>query len=133
MNKPKFRAWDKTKKEMINVATVEFNRLSGEISGVQYWIGHNTLGHIHGKNIVLMQYTGLNDKNGVEIYFDDALTNGETIRRVIWRADDSQIQLSVDDGNYGTRIKLTQQMIDTFALTVCGDIYKNPELLSEVE
>lgn len=75
------------------------------------------------------QCTGLKDKNGVEIYFDDALTNGEMTRRVIWREEDSQIQLSVNDDNYDNRIKLTQQVIDTFGLTICGNIYENPELL----
>lgn len=96
-----------------------------------YLVKFAVLGLVFTKEIQykVMQYTGLKDINGVEIYFDDALTNGEVTRLVIWREEDSQIQLSVNDDNYDNRIKLTQHLIDTFGLIVCGNIYENPELL----
>ncbi len=116
MREIKFRAWDKKDKEMYS-----WDRISKEF----------TLEYFEEESLEFMQYTGLKGKNGVEIYFDDALTNGEVTRLVIWREEDSQIQLSVNDDNYDNRIKLTQQVIDTFGLTICGNIYENPELLEQ--
>ncbi|EAF6235988.1 hypothetical protein ASB83_15025 [Listeria monocytogenes] len=121
MREIKFRAWDKEKRIMWGVSSINFD--VEEITN-----GGDILSF---PDVELTQYTGLKDKNGVEIYEGDALTNGDMTRTVIWREEDSQIQLSVNDDNYETRIKLTQQLINIFGLTVCGNIYANPELLKE--
>ena len=57
MREIKFRAWDKDKKEMM------FDFLLG--SGHKNWIPD--------KNKILMQYSGLKDKNNQEIYEGDIL------------------------------------------------------------
>lgn len=121
---PKFRAWDKYHEIMVKIISMDFE---SKIAYVERKDGDRY--DIHFDNLVFIKSTGLKDKNGVEIFFGNALTNGKTRRIVIWRKEDSQIQLSVDDDNYDSRIKLTQQLIDTFDLTVCGNIYENPELM----
>lgn len=130
MREIKFRAWDKESEVMRAWEDLILEKDDRN----DFWL----IGYRESRNIVsynhdqiLMQYTGLKDKNGVEVYFGDALTNGDMTRTVIWREEDSQIQLSVNDDNYETRIKLTQQLINIFELTVCGNIYENPELLKE--
>lgn len=132
MNKPKFRAWDKTKEEMIEVATVEFNRLSGEVSGVQHWIGHNTLERIHGKNVILMQYTGLKDKNGVDVYVGDIVRcSSGCPHEVIFKLDHGGNVLGGMPTFYLSGLSEGYQWMDTEE--IIGNIHTNPELLNEVE
>jgi len=57
MRKIKFRVWDKEDKEWIDV---EYT-IVGALRNVENWDG----------DCVLMQYTGLKDKNGKEIYEGD--------------------------------------------------------------
>lgn len=62
MREIKFRAWDEEKKEMF------YDEFFVDSDGSPYW--HSTQSDA---NVELMQYTGLKDKNGEEIYEFDYL------------------------------------------------------------
>src|SRR5699024_795685 len=67
MREIKFRAWDTEKNKMVKVDTIDF--YNGNVNDVDFY---NQEIHF-GYSTVLMQYTGLKDKNGTEIYEGDVV------------------------------------------------------------
>jgi hypothetical protein len=112
MREIKFRAWDNVQRKMINV--VNLNLIDGDV-----WC--------NGKlDVELMQFTGLLDKNGVEIYEGDILDfeelewGGKFTPEVV-----PPIQTLITDG-----FPLCGSVRDVAEWrTVIGNIHQNPELL----
>ncbi len=87
-----------------------------------------------------MQYTGIKDKNGKEIYEGDILADADEpeacIHQVFWDHDCLKfniLTLADDEGNWDTGLydDLGDGQIDgkTRYFEVIGNIYENPELL----
>jgi hypothetical protein len=69
----------------------------------------------------IMQFTGLHDKNGKEIYFDDFVkAPSDNIFQVIWYDEEMRIALKHKDTIYNFNVGLYE---------VIGNIYENPELI----
>lgn len=82
-----------------------------------------------GGNIVLMQYTGLNDKNGKEIYEGDILEyedkgniTDDFIEPVEWIDDKHNV-------GWGTESSANVWADVARLSKIIGNIYENPELL----
>ena len=114
MREIKFRAWDKKEKVMDEPFDL-YN-----------------IGIVNGENgydrnyYILMQYTGLHDKNGKEGYFDDLVRWGGSVYQVVWNKAEGITQLIKCSG---FEVFATLPIKEMERGEIIGDIYSNPELL----
>lgn len=82
-----------------------------------------------GEESILMQYTGLKDKNGKEIYEGDIVKTYESniICEVIF-SEGAMFMLRWNDKKWGNN-EYHHYGVGAFILEVIGNIYENPELL----
>lgn len=115
----KFRAWDKMDGIIGQVHQITF----GDNYMVLFQTGLAAMKHT--TEIELMQFTGLLDKNGKEIYEGDILDwAGLKPIQILWK--DTGFHSSM----YGSEpIHLTQDGMSDFG-EIIGNIYENPELLN---
>lgn len=136
MREYKFRVWDTENKEMLKVQELDFEdtfyggRLS--IRTDQY----NDYFDI--EDMILMQYTGLKDKNGKEIYEGDIIFDSfyERKAKVVFLEGAFWLDYIDDFKEYKTihkRYQLLANYDNKSVLEVIGNIYDNPELLKEGE
>jgi hypothetical protein len=75
----------------------------------------------------IMQFIGLHDKNGKEIYEGDIVSTKEGVRRVVFTAPSFTLDPSYDDGDY--YIGSFSEAWKWSEFEVIGNIYENPDLL----
>lgn len=84
------------------------------------------------KDLELMQFTGLKDKNGKEIYEDDLVKGTVTMKDVVWkieyRADPEFVGFIPKEVGKDGRDNLSR-FIRWDELEVIGNIHENPDLL----
>ena len=148
MREIKFRAWDKEEKRMRSVVQVLWGSESNPYPlSVDFY---DSIKPRLLEKVELMQYTGLKDKNGVEIYEGDILEKSyveswgtkvvDRVVKVVWCApvppateclsagfsivavNEEPWQALEPLGSVGNPVK-------TFE--VIGDIHSNPELIKE--
>jgi len=117
MREIKFRAWDKNTKTLIRDVFV--------LTPGATIINGRGLAH----DCVLMQYTGLKDKNGVEIYEGDILQIvGGTMRALATvRFDEGSFLVNNPVG--GDLTLRDAQLIPHATIEIIGNIYEHKELL----
>ena len=134
---PKFRAWIKTEKRMIetyNLLDIDFENKVIMTQKVYFENGlpvDRDLDNFVFKEIELMQSTGLCDKEGTEVFEGDILHHQiQTEYTFIVKYDKDKGCWYGDGLSRTYRIKITKDFLPYYK--VIGNIYENPELL-EVE
>lgn len=124
MREIKFRAWDEKEKKMFNPSSISWK------DGV-LWVcdshGENKLEYeLINPNSHLMQYTGLKDKNGVEIY------EGDIVKSEQWYPQTYKVIF--EEGSFGFKREVGDYLNSLHYLEsfeVIGNIYQNPELIEK--
>ena len=122
---PKFRAWDKKLKKMFEVSFIDFDtKLIGLNIDLEIII-------FDFEDVILMQSTGLKDKNGKEVFVGDIIK--------CTRGCPHEVYLEKEYGGTfigGMPAIYLKGIKEGYAWTgheeILGNIYENPELL-EVE
>jgi uncharacterized phage protein (TIGR01671 family) len=131
MREIKFRAWDKTRNRMF----------SGDPKWVEYRVDEDgvfTAQNYKGASGVIqqlevMQYTGLKDANGVEIYEGDICKNYDCLAPVVFRNAGFFYAIARVNANSGapyTHYEPVGSYVGPWR--VVGNIYENPEILATV-
>ena len=131
---PKFRAWDSVKKKFVEHFFITDNGLICNME--RPTSGYNSPIPVEKSELILMQSTGLKDKNGKEIFEGDVvrMRNPRDRRQIgkfqVVRVANSPM-LGLLDKKLTTEIfNLYEHMRNYYE--IAGNIYENPELL-EVE
>ena len=110
MREIKFRIWDKQNKEMLDLEDLHYEYGKMSIRTTMYNDYFDT------EDMILMQYTGIKDKNGIEIYENDIL-----------REYSNEIEdwvISYEYGKFiGTCNGICEDLYELSDLEVIGNIY----------
>lgn len=127
---PKFRAWDKRKSVMREVAVLHFTK-GGKVNGIEYWKTPSELKSYHVRNLALMQSTGLKDKNDVEIFEGDVVKNSnDEVGYIAFLQQEAGFVVVLKKSDYRIGHRNTgESYLHAMGHEVIGNIYENPDLL----
>lgn len=128
MREIKFRAWDTYNKEMLEVQGLDYEDSYNGQPMVRT-IMYNDYFDI--EDMILMQYIGLHDKNGKEIYEGDIISNGTEKCIVVWVKDYAGFMLKLINKDYENR-EWTNPIIDLRKNDeVIGNVWEDSDLLND--
>ena len=133
MREYKFRCWDTENKEMLKVQELDFE---DTFYGGRLSIRTDKYNdYFDMEDMVLMQYTGLKDKNGKEIYEGDIIfIKGETkLLDIKGKVEYSNILAQFIITNTGNIVNEAEPLGDYEEedIEVIGNEFDNPELLEK--
>ena len=120
---PKFRAWLKNDKEMIEVRVIDWNNMIVD--------SFNPYIEIPLEKVILMQSTGLKDLNGIEIFEGDIVRFFDSLYTVFYDIKEGSYRLKPHDDRWVVDYMSNFSSEESFE--VVGNIYENAELMEEKE
>ncbi len=122
MRKIKFRAWDKENEKMMKVSSLHLE--NKEIS-----VKENGTFHLFRMQD-LMQYTGVKDKNGKEIYENDLISCNKHKNIVVF-FEGGCFKVKYLRNSTTTITCALNSFLEKYKCKISGNIYEHPELLEE--
>jgi len=126
----KFRAWDKQEKEMGKVMYLNLSEYSTD--HILKTKSHPNFYNQTSENVVFMQFTGLLDKNGIEIF------EGDIVKLIIQHqsiVNNSSLEIEISQVEFSpSYFRLRGSILGAGSLIsenieIIGNIYETPELL----
>lgn len=118
----KFRAWIKPKKKMAFVDSIK--NLNAPDDHAFKSIYTEEWDTFHWKDVILMQYTGLKDKNGVEIYESDIVRQADGLVLLVKFEKYNGLVFWYKDGEDEDFYDLSIHD----QVEIIGNTYENPEI-----
>ncbi|MEK3717937.1 YopX family protein [Paenibacillus sp. FSL R7-0333] len=122
----KFRAWYKPLGVMIQPDKLEMINFDTKVLGVYMEMEGMGYHVLRMYDFELMQYTGLQDKNGREIYEGDILQDDYGAGEVEWVQEHCAYMVFTRNPSIYHRLESDGKLVQS---EVIGSIYENPELL----
>lgn len=128
---PKFRVWDKRGKEMWKVATLHIEDEYADLFKTNIYEKPFDNPWAKFEDLILMQSTGLKDKNGVEIFEGDVVKNSnDEVGYIAFLQQEAGFVVVLKKSDYRLGHRNTGESYShAMGHKVIGNIYENPELL----
>lgn len=138
---PKFRAWLPTSKWMCEVTVIDYDLRSVDICRIGD-VEHYTEMTVRKDEVILMQSTGLFDKNGVEVFEGDIIDTTDyegglsSVGNPLVKVERDKYGFVVTGDFPTSPITLKEfeagRKFAGVEVTIVGNIYENPELVEAI-
>ena len=126
----KFRAWLKEDKRMVNVETMDFTDKSIQYLKRCEIINAYILRRESFDDVELMQFTGVNDKNGKEIYENDLISCNK-YKNIVVFFENGCFKIKYPKSDTTNTICTLDTFLEKYKCKISGNIYENKNLLEE--